>query len=122
MEVQFKEMLNDITKFMENEATTKTVVGEPFKLGMFNCIPVIRVGMGFGGGGGERDLPKKEHDEGQGAGGGMGIEPIGFLVSKADEIQFIATKAHSGLAMAFEKAPELIEKYMEARKFETSPN
>ncbi len=122
MELRFNEMLNDITRFMENEASTKTVVGEPFKLGMFDCIPVIRVGMGFGSGGGERDLPRKEHDEGQGAGGGMGIEPIGFLVSKAEDIQFIATKTNSGLSKAFEKAPELIEKYLETRKLETSPN
>lgn len=120
--MKFNEMLNDITRFMENEATTKTVVGEVFKLGEFDCIPVIRVGMGFGTGGGERDLPKKEHDEGVGAGGGMGIEPIGFLVSKAKDIQFISTKTHSGLSRAFEKAPELIEKYLETRKVEPSHN
>ena len=122
MEFKFKEMLNDITHFMENEATTKTVVGEAFKLGEFSCIPVIRVGMGFGSGGGERDLPKQEHDEGMGAGAGMGIEPIGFLVSKKDEIEFISTKTSPGLAMAFEKAPELIEKYFEGRKLEATAN
>lgn len=115
-------MLNEITHFMENEATTKTVIGEPFKLGAFDCIPVIRVGMGFGSGGGERDIPKKEHDEGMGAGAGMGIDPIGFLVSKGNDISFIATKTNSGLAAAFEKAPELIEKFLENRKLASTPN
>jgi uncharacterized spore protein YtfJ len=122
MDIKFKELLNEITHFMEHEATTKTVVGEAFKLGEFDCIPVIRVGMGFGSGGGERDLPKQEHDEGLGVGAGMGIEPIGFLVSKGKEINFISAKTHSGLAAAFEKAPELIEKYMEARKVEAMHN
>ena len=122
MDIQFKELLGEITHFMENEATTKTVVGDAFKLGEFDCIPVIRVGMGFGSGGGERDVLKKEHDEGLGVGGGMGIEPIGFLVAKGKEINFISAKTHGGLAAAFEKAPELIEKYMEARKMEASHN
>ncbi len=120
--MQFKEMLHEITQFMENEASTKTVIGDPFQLGAFSCIPVIRVGMGFGTGGGERDLSNKEHDQGGGAGGGMGIEPIGFLVSKDDTIQFISTKTHSGLSRAFEKAPELIEKFLETRKTAAASN
>ena len=96
MNPQFKEMLNEITRFMENEATTKTIIGDAFKLGEFDCIPVIRVGMGFGSTQGERDLPKKEHDEGIGAGAGMGIAPIGFLVAKGKDISFIPTKAKIG--------------------------
>jgi len=122
MDVQFKEMLNEITRFMENEATTKTVIGEAFKLGDFDCIPVIRIGMGFGSTQGERELVQKEHDEGLGAGAGMGIAPIGFLVAKGKEISFIATKPNSALTTAFEKAPELIEKYLETRKLQTVEN
>ena len=123
MEFRFKEMLGDITNFMENEANTKTVIGEAFKLGEWECVPVIRVGMGFGGGIGERDLPRSEHDEGVGAGVGMGIDPIGFLVTdKKERIEFIPTKSSPGLTKAFEKAPELIEKYFEGRKLEATAN
>ncbi len=122
MDIQFKEMLGEITHFMENEAAAKTVIGDPFKLGEFDCIPVIRVGMGFGSGGGERDVVKKEHDEGIGAGAGMGIDPIGFLVSKGPDISFIPTKTNSGLSAAFEKAPELINKYLDTRKKEAASN
>ncbi len=51
-----------------------------------------------------------------GAGAGVGIEPIGFLVTKGDEISFLeAGKAH-GLAAAFEKVPDLIDKYVETIK------
>lgn len=111
--MHFEDLLEKVTSFMKSEANTETVIGEQFQLGEFSCIPVIRLGMGFGTGGGEGDDAKKVHGEGGGAAGGMGIEPIGFLVSKGDLIQFVSTKTNKGLAAAFEKAPALIEKYME---------
>jgi len=114
MNVQFENLLDKVTSFMKSEANTDTVIGKSFKLGDFTCIPVIRVGMGFGTGGGEGDDKKTGHGEGAGAGGGMAIDPIGFLASKGDQIQFIPSRTNKGLAAAFEKVPELIEKYMEA--------
>jgi len=120
--MQFEELLDHVTDFIRNEAKTETVIGQPFTLGEFQSIPVIRVGLGFGTGGGEGDEMKKVHGEGAGAGAGMGIEPIGFLVTRGDQIQFISTKSHSGLAAAFEKAPELIEKYMEMKAKEPIHN
>lgn len=110
MELHFEELLGKITDFIRSEAKTETVVGEQFELGQFKCVPVIKVGMGFGSGGGEGIEAKGKRGEGMGAGAGVGIEPIGFLVTKDDEISFIeAGKAH-GLAAAFEKVPDLIEK------------
>jgi uncharacterized spore protein YtfJ len=118
MELHFEELLTRITDFMKTEAKTETVVGEPFELGAFKCVPVIKVGMGFGSGGGEGTEAKTRKGEGLGAGAGMGIEPIGFLVTKGDEISFLeAGKAH-GLAAAFEKVPELIDKFWESRRKE----
>ena len=66
--------------------------------------------MGFGSGGGEGTEGKIRKGEGMGAGAGVGIEPIGFLVSKDDEISFLAAGKTKGLAAAFEKVPDLIEK------------
>ena len=114
MNMPFEALLDKVTSFMKSEAKTETVIGKAFKLGEFSCIPVIRIGMGFGTGGGEGDDKKTGHGEGMGAGGGMGIEPIGFLAAHGDQIQFISTKTNKGLAAAFEKVPELIEKYMES--------
>ena len=115
MKMQFEDLLGRVTDFIHSEAKTETVIGEQFKLGEFNCIPVMRVGMGFGTGGGEGDAQKQAHGEGAGIGAGMGLEPIGFLVSKNEEIQFVSTKVHKGLATAFEKVPDLIEKFMDMR-------
>lgn len=116
MEMQFENLLGRLTDFMQNEAKSETVIGEAFQLGEFNCIPVIRLGIGLGTGGGEGDGPGKQgHGEGLAAGGGLGIDPIGFLVAKGDQINFISTKTNKGLAAAFEKVPGLIEKYLETR-------
>ena len=69
---------------MKSKAKTQTVVGEAFGLGEFSCIQLIRVGMGFGTSGGEGEAPKEGQGEGVGV-GAMGIEPIGFLVSRDDK-------------------------------------
>ena len=122
MKMKFEELLDHVTDFIRSEARTETVVGEPFALGEFQCIPVIRVGLGFGTGGGEGEDKKQTHGEGAGAGGGMGIEPIGFLVAHKENIEFISTKTNRGLAQAFEKVPDLISKYFEMRKPEPIEN
>jgi len=116
MELHFEELLGKITDFIKSEAKTETVVGEQFELGAFKCVPVIKVGMGFGSGGGEGSQPKTGKSQGAGAGAGVGIEPIGFLVSRGDEISFLAAGKTQGLAAAFEKVPDLIEKLAKNRQ------
>jgi uncharacterized spore protein YtfJ len=120
MKVNLETVLPKITDFLKSEAKTETIIGEQFKLGEYSCVPVMRIGMGFGSGGGEGSDPKKGHGEGLGVGGGMGMEPIGFLVSRGEEIKFLPTREKSGFASAFEKAPELLEKYMEQQKQESA--
>ena len=122
MKMNVEEMLPKVTDFLKTEADTKTVIGEPFTLGEFNCIPVIRLGMGFGSGMGEGEDNKRGHGEGGGVGGGMGIEPIGFLVSRGNEINFVSTKTNTGLSAAFEKVPDLIEKFLKLRETEMTKN
>ena len=116
MDMQFEKMLERVTEFIQNEVKTETVIGEPFQLGEFSCIPVIRAGMGFGSGGGAGEDPKAGQGSGGGAGGGLGIEPIGFLVSRGDQISVISTRTNKGLSAAFEKVPDLLEKFMAMRE------
>ncbi len=116
MNENFKVMLGEVTSFLEHEANTETVIGKPFKLGQFDCIPVVRVGMGFGTGSGEGDSPKQGKGHGEGTAAGMGIEPIGFLVSHEEHISFINIKQNQGIAAAFEKVPGLIEKYLDTKQ------
>lgn len=117
MKMQMQELLPQITEFLKNEARTETVIGEPFQLGEFSCVPVMRLGMAFGSGGGEGEGPdKKGMGEGAGAGAGMGMEPIGFLVTRGGEISFLSARSSSGLSKAFEQVPELIERFMEKQE------
>ncbi len=119
MDLHFEELLGKITDFIKSEAKTETIVGEQFVLGEFKCVPVIKVGMGFGSGGGESMQQKGIKGEGMGAGAGIGIEPIGFLVTKDDNISFLATGKTSGLDAIFERVPALIEKFANNRNKET---
>ena len=122
MELHFEELLKQITDFIKVEAKTETVVGQPFDLGEFKCVPVIKVGLGFGSGGGEGFEKKDLKSEGMGAGAGVGIEPIGFLVTKGDEISFLKAGKSHGLAALFEKVPDLLENLAKVRmKKEAEP-
>ena len=111
------EVLAKITEFLKSEVKTETIVGQQFKLGEFTCVPLMSVGLGFGGGGGEgkgkADSKGEGEGTGAGAGAGMGMGPVGFLVTKGDQIQFISTHSSKGLSAAFEKLPDLLEKYFE---------
>ena len=121
MSLHVEELMDRITSFIKSEAKTETVVGDPFQLGEYSCIPVIRVGMGFGTGGGEGNAPKEGRGEGGGGGAGLGIEPIGFLVSRGEQISFVSTKTNQGLSAAFEKVPDLLAKYLEKRDANPEP-
>ncbi|MCB0610572.1 MAG: sporulation protein [Lewinellaceae bacterium] len=112
------EVLSKVTEFLKTEARTETVVGNEFKLGEFTCVPVIRVGLGFGYGGGEGEDAKHAHGEGSGAGAGIGVDPLGFLVTKGSEISFVPTRVSKGLSAAFEKMPDVLEKFLAAKETE----
>lgn len=109
-----KEVIEKISEFLKAEAKTETVIGAQFKLGEFLCIPVMSVGLGFGGGVGEKEESKTE---GVGGGAGIGMKPIGFLVTKGEDIQFIP--AHTkGISALFEQIPDLLEKFLDGKKKE----
>lgn len=122
MAINFEETVKQLTDFMKTEAKTETVVGQQFKIGEFTCIPVIKFGLGLGYGGGEgqggMDGKRKGEGTGGGAGGGLGIVPIGFLVTRGDQISFISTQTSKGLSAAFEKVPEVLEKIFDKKKAE----
>jgi uncharacterized spore protein YtfJ len=120
MAINQEETVRQLTEFLKNEAKTETVIGQSFQLGEFTCVPVIKfgIGIGYGGGEGHGDTPARGKGEGTGSGGGggLGVAPIGFLVSRNDQISFIPTHSSTGLGAAFEKLPEIMERYMANQK------
>ena len=116
--LNLEEMLNKVTNFIHEEADTKTVIGKEFTLGEFTCVPVIRLGIGFGSGGGEGKDTKKGAGEGGGAGGAIGIDPIGFLVTRGDDIRFVGANNDKGISGVINKVPDVMEKYFDMKKAE----
>ena len=112
----FDEIFEKITNFLKTEANTDTIIGKQFTLGEFTCVPVMSVGMGMGGGQGEGKDKNNQQGTGAGGGAGFGLRPIGFLVTRGSEIQFVGARTGSGLGTAFEKLPELLEKYLSKKQ------
>lgn len=113
MSTNVNDMIAKLTDFLRSEAKTESVIGTPFQLGEFSCIPVIGIGLGLGAGGNAKSSEVKESEMG---GAGIGMAPIGFLVSRGDQIQFLSSRPASGLNAAFEKVPDLISKFVESKK------
>lgn len=120
MENNVNALLDNISSHVKEMTKTETVIGDEFKIGEYTCKPVIRVGVGFGSAGGEGDHPKqKATGAGQGAAAGLGIAPVGFLVSKGDEIHFLQAEKSKGIGAILEKVPDLIDKFKENKDTKT---
>jgi uncharacterized spore protein YtfJ len=121
MENNVSTMLDQISEKLKEMVKTETIIGEEFTMGEYLCKPIIRVGVGFGSGGGTgEDIKSKGCGTGAAAGAGMGISPVGFLVTRKDEIYFISTEKKTGLSALCEKMPEMMEKAMEFKKTKES--
>jgi uncharacterized spore protein YtfJ len=116
MEFNLEEMLNKVIDELKTVAKTETVIGQSFKLGEFECVPVVKISMGFGSGGRSGEGGKDNTRKGGAAGAGIGLEPLGFLVTRGDEISLVSITKSKGLDAVFEKVPDLLEKIIEKRK------
>lgn len=115
MELKFDQILEKLTDLIKSEVKTETVIGSPFTLGEYTCVPIIKVGMGLGSGGGGGESEKMGTGTGAGGGAALGIQPIGFLVSRGSEITVLNVGRGSALSSMFDKVPDMLEKYMERK-------
>ena len=119
MDIKIEALLDKVSEHVKSLASTETVLGEEFKLGEFTCRPVIKVGTAFGSGAGSGTEPKtKNQGSGAGAGAGIGVVPLGFLVTKGDEISFIPSDKKTALSSLLDKVPDLVEKVAEMKNKE----
>ncbi len=119
MDIKIEALLDKVSEQVKSLASTDTVMGEEFKLGEFTCRPVIKVGTGFGSAAGSGTDPKtKNQGSGGGAGAGIGVIPLGFLVTKGDEISFIPSDKKTALSSLLDKVPDLVEKVAEMKNQE----
>ena len=119
MDIKIEALLDKVSEQVKSLASTETVLGEEFKLGEFTCRPVIKVGTGFGSAAGSGTEPKiKNQGSGGGAGAGIAVVPLGFLVTKGDEISFIPSDKKTALSSLLDKVPDLVEKVADLKNKE----
>lgn len=106
---------------LEKVLGSRTVVGEPIKVGETTLIPLLSIGFGFGGAGGAGGVSKNKPEGGAGGGAAAGgVKPIAIIIIDKNGARIESIKG--GVASALEKlgetVPEAISKVID--KWETS--
>ncbi|MCL2610726.1 MAG: sporulation protein [Defluviitaleaceae bacterium] len=93
---------------MENFINSKTVVGEPLKVGDTTIVPLIDVTFGVGTSSKDKEKEKK----GMSDTGGLGakISPSAILVIKEGNVQLINTKDKDSLNKIIDLLPGMLSK------------
>ncbi|MBC8061851.1 MAG: sporulation protein [Clostridiaceae bacterium] len=112
----FNENMSVIFDKLENFLKTKTVVGEPIKIGETTLVPFINLSFGLGTGGGTGTDDKGMGGAGGGGGTGARISPTAVLVIQGDKVELLPIKKAGGLDKLLDLVPGIIEKINEAKE------
>jgi uncharacterized spore protein YtfJ len=104
------ENINALFEKLESFLKTKTVVGEPLKVGETTIIPFIDISFGLGTGGGGGTDEKSCNGTGGGAGTGGKISPSAILVIQGDRVELLPIKKSGSLERLIDMVPDLVEK------------
>jgi uncharacterized spore protein YtfJ len=100
-----EKLLKTSLEEIERVLNTKTVVGEPIKIGETTLIPLLSVGFGFGAGGGtgKGDLGAKTAGSGEGTGagvgGGGGVKPVAMIIIDGNGVRVESIKGSTASVM-----------------------
>lgn len=103
-----KENFDALFGKMEDFVSTKTVVGEPIKIGEITLLPIIEVAVGVGAGASE-SADRKGKDSGAG-GLGAKITPSAVLVINGKDVQMINIKNQDAVNKLIDMAPGVVNK------------
>lgn len=117
----FSESMSAIFDKLENFLKTKTVVGEPIKIGDVTLVPFINMSFGLGLGVGNGTDEKGMGGEGGGGGTGARISPTAVLVINGDKVELLPIKKSGGLDKLIDMVPGIVEKVQD-KKEENSKN
>lgn len=99
-------LFSNLEKFIQ----TKTVIGEPIKVGETTLIPIISVMFGCGMGNGSGTDNKGMNGTGGGGGVGARISPNGVVVIKNGEVSMLPVNNKSNLEALVAMVPEIVSK------------
>jgi uncharacterized spore protein YtfJ len=114
----FKENIGTIFDKLENFLKTKTVVGEPIKIGETTIVPFINLTFGLGTGGGNGTDERGNGGIGGGGGTGAKIAPTAVLVLQGDRVELLTIKKSGGLDKLLDLVPGIVEKINEKKEKE----
>lgn len=113
---EFNATVSTLFQGMDSFLTTKTVVGEPTKIGDTIILPLVDVSFGVAAGAfGE----EKKNSGGGGLGGKM--SPSAVLVIQNGSTRLVNIKNQEGITKLLDMLPELIDKVAEVKNKKKSP-
>lgn len=104
-----KDILDTMFKGMDGFVNSKTVVGEPVKVGDATLIPLIEVSCGMGAGGYVKEKDAKNGDGGAGALSSK-ITPTAILVLQGGNTKLVNIKNQDAITKLLDMLPETIDK------------
>jgi uncharacterized spore protein YtfJ len=111
-----KTTLSEIEKVLN----TKTIVGDPVKIGETTIVPLISIGFGFGAGGGSGrgDSKQKGEGTGGGTGGGAWVRPVALIIlnDQGVRVEPIIGRFGGALEKIGEIIPSAIDKWRERKE------
>ncbi|MBR6400335.1 MAG: GerW family sporulation protein [Firmicutes bacterium] len=95
---------------MENFVSSKTVVGEPIKIGDTTIIPLVDVSFGMGAG--QKSAVKAKAEKGGSAAGGMGakISPTAIMIIQNGAVQILNVSNQTAIDKIVNMAPGIMNK------------
>ncbi len=113
---EFNATVSTLFQGMDSFLTTKTVVGEPTKIGDTIILPLVDVSFGVAAGAfGE----EKKNSGGGGLGGKM--SPSAVLVIQNGSTRLVNIKNQEGITKLLDMLPELIDKISDVKNKKKSP-
>lgn len=103
---EFNETLASLFRGMDTMLTTKTVVGEPTKLGDTIILPLVDVNFGVAAG------AFAKSGNSNSAGGGMGgkMSPSAVLVIQNGHARMVSVKSEDTISKIIDMVPDIVDK------------
>ena len=116
MAEHFDTTVGALFRGMEEFVTSKTVIGEPVKVGDATILPLIDVSFGV-------MASARNESQRSNGGGGMGgtMSPTALLVIKDGSTRLVNIKNEDSISKLIDMAPDLINRFMPGKKKQDSP-
>ncbi len=98
--------LGTVLDNLQGILNTKSVVGEPTKIGDAIIVPLVDISFGIGAGASSAE----KHNSG-GGGGGAKVSPIAILVINGSNVQLVNVRESDGLNKLIDMVPGILAKF-----------